>query len=325
MKSSASAIIVSYNTRDLLRECLQSLTDSTPDNFEIFVVDNASGDGSPDMIREEFPGVTLLANTENLGFAAANNQAFRNSSGEYIFLLNPDARVEKDAVHRMLAFMNTHPGCGICGGQIYTPEGKKAPSARSFPCTLHKFFTLFGLNARFPTSRIFGQPDMTWLSGHVPTPVDWVPGTFTCLRRSMLESIGFFDERYYLYYEETDLCLKAGQNNWQVFYLPQAAVWHVGGASSKTRADMEFHNAGSQLLLFRLRSEALYHRKNRGMLHLLGCMGMEFFFHALHFIKSIGPGERRAAKRAESRSFMQQSLQALKDTKLGSTSPPRPW
>ena len=196
MKSSASAIIVSYNTSDLLRECLQSLTASVPDTFEIFVVDNASVDGSPDMVREEFPGVILIANTENLGFAAANNQAFARSSGEYIFLLNPDARVAEDAIPKMLAFMDARPGCGICGGQIYTPEGDRAPSARSFPCTLHKFFTLFGLNTRFPKSRIFGQPDMTWLRGHVPTLVDWVPGTFTCLRRSMLESIGFFDERY---------------------------------------------------------------------------------------------------------------------------------
>ena len=325
MKSPASAIIVSYNTKDLLRECLHSLADSVPENFEIFVVDNASEDGSPDMVREEFPRVTLIANTENLGFAAANNQAYERSTGEYVFLLNPDARVGEDAVPRMLAFMDTHRGCGICGGQIYTPKGEKAPSARSFPCTLHKFFTLFGLNARFPKSRIFGQPDMTWLSGHVPTLVDWVPGTFTCLRRSMLESIGFFDERYYLYYEETDLCLRAQQNGWQIFYLPQAAVWHVGGASSKTRSDMEFHNAGAQLLLFRLRSEALYHRKNRGVLRLLSCMGIEFFFHALHFTKSIGPGAKRKGKRAESRRFMQQSIQALKDTKLGRTSPAHPW
>jgi len=156
--------------------------------------------------------------------------------------------------------------------------------------------------------------------------VDWVPGTFTLYRREMLEETGLFDERFYIYYEETDLCRQAKQRGWQVFFIPNAEVVHVGGASSKTRKDQQFDTGASQVVKFRMRSEWLYYRKNNGMLAVLANSGVELGWHALRYVINLLPGRSDgAAKRRQSKSIMAQVIESLQDTKFGSYAPPIPW
>lgn len=322
----ASVFIVSYNTVGLLRQCLASLAASEASfEYEVFVVDNVSADGSADMVRREFPGVRLIANDVNVGFAAANNQAYRESTGEFLFLLNPDAVVRPGAIASAVAFMEAHPEAGMCGGRICNPEGGLEPSARRFPGVFSNFFILSGLSSRYPDSPLFGRADYKWFDHRSAIEVDWVPGAFTAIRRTMLEQTGFFDERFYLYYEETDLCLRAHRAGWKVYFIPEAEIVHDAGACSKTRKNLDFDTGGSQLLSFRLRSEYLYFRKNHGLLPVLGNAVVEMGWHLLRIVANAGGGVERSAKRRYSRSIVRGTWRALCDTRLGRTSPPRPW
>ncbi|MGQ9921891.1 MAG: glycosyltransferase family 2 protein [Desulfobacca sp.] len=321
-----SVIIVSYNTSQLLHACLTSLVEANSSHeVEIFVVDNDSRDDSVAMVRRHFPQVRLIANRQNLGFAAANNQAYQEISGNYIVLLNPDARLQPGSLDRIVDFMEAHPEVGICGGRVVNSQGQLEPSARRFPNSLFKFLIISGLSDRFAHSRFFARADYKYFDHQTPLAVDWVPGTFTILRRAMLDQIGFFDDRFFLYYEETDLCLRAKRAGWQVYFFPGAEVVHVGGACSKTRKDLQLDLGGSQLLKFRLRSELLYFRKNFGLGALLANAGVEMAFHLLRCLVNMWPGEEYQRKRQYSLAILRHCLQALRDTHWGLISPAVPW
>ena len=322
-----SVIIVSYNTSSLLRQCLEKLfTTGKELEMEVFVVDNASADDSAAMVRREFPQVILIENSDNRGFAAANNQAWQQSRGEYVLLLNPDAYVKPGALVSTLAFMEAHPKCGLCGGRLVKPDGSLDPSARRFPGWLGKLSTISGLRARFPESRLFSRHEFGGFDHRTVMEVDWVPGTFTMYRREMLKQTGLFDERFYIYYEETDLCLNAKKLGWQVFFIPDAEVVHVGGACSKTRKDQQFDAGAGQVVKFRMRSEWLYYRKNSGLAAVLANSGVELGWHGLRYVINLLPGRQYAAeKRRESKAVMAGVVNSLRDTSFGAVAPPVPW
>ncbi|KZK74458.1 MAG: glycosyl hydrolase [Pelodictyon luteolum] len=322
-----SVIIVSFNTREILAECLMSLFRHAGEvPMEVFVVDNASKDGSPSMVRERFPAVRLIENSDNRGFAAANNQAYTLSQGDYVVLLNPDAYLQPESLANAVAFMDRTTGCGLSGGKIISPKGTLEPSARRFPSIRSKLLTISGISGRHPRSPILNRHEFGGFNHDAPMEVDWVPGTFTIVRRSMLESIGFFDERFYLYYEETDLCRRAKNAGWSVYFIPDASVIHIGGACSKTRKEKTFDDSGSQVLSFRLRSECLYYRKNHGAAMLIASTGLEIFWNLLIFTKNmVIPSEEAQRKRTASIGIGKQTLRALKDTRFGTISPPTPW
>jgi N-acetylglucosaminyl-diphospho-decaprenol L-rhamnosyltransferase len=322
-----STVIVSFNTRDILRGCLTELfANSQGLDMEVFVVDNRSSDGSAQMVEREFPKVHLIANTENLGFAAANNQAFRLARGRYIVLLNPDAFVKPGALQAAVSFMERTPGCGICGGRLVDLDGHLDPSARRFPTWPAKLSTLTGMSSRYPGSPVFNRHDFGGFAHDRHREVDWVPGTFVVLRQRMLAQIGLFDERFFIYYEETDLCLRARKNGWTVFFVPEAEVVHIGGASSKTRKDKEFDPAGAQVLSFRMRSEWLYHRKNGSLFTVLANAGVEFAWHLLRMWANRAKGRPGASsKRAGSANVIRLIRKTLRDTAFGRRSPAVPW
>jgi len=322
-----SVIIVSYNTSSLLRQCLEKLYENRPNmEMEVFVVDNDSVDDSAAMVQREFPQVRLIANDVNMGFGAANNQAWALSSGKYILLLNPDAFVKPSAIDNSIAFMDSHPQCGLCGGRLVKPDGSLDPSARRFPNFLAKFFTISGLRSRFPHSKLFSRHEFGNFDHNSVMEVDWVPGTFTVYRREMLKKTGLFDERFFIYYEETDLCLTAKRSGWKVYFIPDAEVIHVGGASAKTRKDQTFDTGGSQVLKFRMRSEYLYFRKNYGLMSVLANSGVEIGWHLLRYLVNLRPGNgERLLKRQGSKTIIRHGLRALYDTKFGKISPKKPW
>jgi hypothetical protein len=322
-----SIVIVSYNTRDILKNCLQALYQhGTGSSMEVIVVDNDSHDHSADMVKEEFPGAHLIANSLNLGFAAANNQAFRLTKGEYIILLNPDAYIGPSSIRNAVRFMDDNPGCGLCGGKIISPVGRLEPSARRFPSPVSKLLTLSGLSARFPSSPFFNGHEFGGFAHDRPLEVDWVPGTFTIVRKKMLDNIGPFDERFYIYYEETDLCLRAKKAGWKIFFIPDAEVMHIGGASSKTRKDKTFDNAAAQVLSFRMRSEWLYYRKNGGLMSVIASSGVELLWYSIRYTKNrILPSAGAEKKRAAASTTITQIIRSLRDTKFGRMSPKTPW
>lgn len=322
-----SVIIVSFNTVSLLRRCLSELfVHASGLPLEVFVVDNNSRDESAEMVRSEFPDVHLIANRENLGFAAANNQAWKRSSGEYVLLLNPDAFIKEGAIQNTVDFMVAHPECGICGGRLVNPDGVLDPSARKFPTALNKFFTLSGLRSRFPTSSVFSGHEFGGFDHQSVIEVDWVPGTFTMYRREMLDETGLFDDRFYIYFEETDLCKKAKKSGWKVYFLPSAEVVHVGGASSKTRKEHTFDESAFQVLRFRMRSEWLYFRKNSGIGAVLANAGTEIGWHSLRWFANMLPiRPDNSHKQQASARIISEVIATLQETRYGRFSPPAPW
>lgn len=322
-----SVVIVSYNVRDILRQCLQTLLARSKDlDIEVFVVDNASVDASAEMVRKEFPQVRLLANNLNLGFAAANNQAFALAKGNYVLLLNPDAFVRPGALHKAIDFMEHTTQCGICGGRVLDPSGNLMPSARRFPGVISRFFTLSGLSSRYPYSPFFNRHDFGGFAHDRVLEVDWVPGTFTLFRKKLLDDLRGFDERFFIYYEETDLCRRAKAAGWKVFFIPDAEVEHIGGASSKTREDQQFNAAAGQIGLFSLRSACLYYYKYAGLPGVTANIGLMILWNLARIVLNrFRNTPDSKAKIAGSRNAIRMMHQALRDTHYGRISPPTPW
>ena len=316
-----SVLIVSFNTRERLRACLAALAAQDADH-ETLVVDNASRDGSADLVAAEFPEAKLIRSPVNLGFANANNLALESASGRYLVLLNPDAVMPPSTLSEALRHMEAEPGVGMGGGRLLGPDGDLQPSARMFPSLLNEFLTLSGLAARFPQSRCFGRFDRTWADPLQAAEVDWVPGAFAILRRDLVDRIGLFDPGFFLYYEEVDLCRRIHQAGYRVAYWPDLAITHIGGESSKTVTGLGFSKSGSQLTLWRMRSQLLYYRKWHGRPAAWLVKAMEQGWHALRAFRNR---RRDPAKAAESRQVIHTWRQAWQDTQGGAVSPPQPW
>lgn len=328
MHPDLSIIIVSFNTREVLRQCLHSLYAAIGQRpAEVIVIDNASRDQSAEMVAQDFPLAHLVRSQSNLGFAAANNVGFALATGRYVVLLNPDAQLDADALDRAVRFMDVTPNAGMLGARLVDERGVDQPSARQFPSLLNELLTLSGLAARFPQSRLCGRFDRTWADPAQAAPVDWVPGAFAVIRHAALRSVGGFDERFFLYYEEVDLCRRFAAAQWEIWYRPEIVVKHIGGVSSKTVKEVEFSSSGSQLVLWRMRSALLYYRKHHGQLGAWLLSRLEIAWHALRQWKArhVGQQPSSAAKAAESGRLVALMRRAWGETQGGAISPPRPW
>lgn len=324
----ASVVIVSYNTREVLRKCLLKLQESIGRRaVEVIVVDNASRDGSADMVEKCFPAYRLVRSAVNLGFAAANNVGFGLTRGRYLILLNPDALLQPIALEHALGHMDKKPEVGLAGGLLINGQGISQPSARCFPSLLNEFLVISGLATRMPNSRLFGRFDRTWADPSQAAEVDWVPGAFSIIRRETLEEVGQFDERFFLYYEEVDLCRRIKAAGWKVWYWPDIVVPHLGGESSKTVEGVEFSQSGSQLVLWRMRSALLYYRKHHGRFSAWMVSRLEMAWQYLRHVRaSAGPSHpARLAKGAEALRVAHLMRRAWTETRGGALSPPRPW
>jgi GT2 family glycosyltransferase len=322
-----SVVIVSFNTCAVLRECLLRLQcESRGLHFETIVVDNASRDASAAMVRKDFPDVQLIESGENLGFGAANNVGFRAARGRYIVLLNSDAFLRSRSLLRAVRFMDATPAAGLAGARLVGQDGAWQPSARVFPSLVNDLLILSGLSAKYPRSRFFGRPDRTWADAHKPSLVDWVPGAFAIVRRETLAAVGDFDERFFLYYEEVDLCRRIKAAGYEIHYRPEVVVVHLGGESSKTQTQLALQSSGTQLALWRMRSAFLYYRKSHGALRARAAYAMESAWHRLRAFKNrAGATAQAQAKRDESRRLLLALRKAWTDTRGGRVAPPRPW
>lgn len=249
-----SVVIVSYNVRELLGACLRSVYTSAssrtdkPLSVEIWVVDNASGDGSAEIVRQEFPGVNLIANETNGGFAAANNQALRQCNGRFILLLNPDTVVQNDAIPRMIAFLEEHAKVGAVGAKLLNADGSLQHSAFKFPNLWMSFFDFFPINHRIINSRLNGRYPTSYYDA--PFPIDHPLGACILARNTVFKQVGLLDEGFYMYCEEVDWCIRVRRAGWEIYCVPQAQVVHYGGQSTRQfRGPMlvELHRSRSRL------------------------------------------------------------------------------
>lgn len=229
-----SVIIVNWNTRDLLGQCLQSLYDTTSDlDLEVVVVDNASSDASPAMVRKRFPQVQLIENRENVGFAQANNQAMKRCRGRYVLLLNSDAQALPGSLDKTVRLMDEHPRAGIAGVRLLNPDGTFQASHTPFPTLWREFLMLSGfgrllIRPTFPSSEPQTEKGVQKIKGYVEA-------AYLVARRETVDQIGGLDERIFMYAEEVDWCYRFAQAGWEVWYLPHVAAVHYGGQSSKQR------------------------------------------------------------------------------------------
>lgn len=240
-----SVVIVNWNVRDLLRRCLASIAGSD-DLFlagvsqpasrwtaEVIVVDNASTDGSRAMLAGEFPWVRLIANADNAGFTRANNQGLAISRGRFVLFLNPDTELAADAVTTMLDFAAAHPAVGIVGPQLRYGDGSPQSSRRRFPTLATFFMESTVVQQWWPRNRVLSRYYMLDRADNAVSRVDWVVGACMLVRREVLDQIGGFDEGFFMYSEELDLCRRAVSAGWQVAYYPPALVTHYEGKSSE--------------------------------------------------------------------------------------------
>jgi GT2 family glycosyltransferase len=230
----ASIVIVNWNTRALLAGCLESIEQNPPAGpFEVIVVDNASTDGSTKMIADCFPGVTLLANEKNLGFAAANNRGITHSRGDHVLLLNSDTIVRPGALETLLRFMEENPGAGAVGARLLNPDGSLQHSCSPLPTLMREAMHLFHLD--FRQRRMMQRWDI-----EQPRQVDVLLGACLLVRREALDQIGLMDEAYFMYSEEVDYCRRLRDAGWQLYWAPQAEVVHYGGQSTRQVATEMF-------------------------------------------------------------------------------------
>lgn len=260
LKFDISVIIVNYNTATLLPKMLKYLNAATA-NYGVrkIMIDNASRDNSQAYMRGHLADWELIFNQANVGFGRANNQALPKLQGRYVLLLNTDAFVSEDTLAKTLAYMDSHPECGILGVRLVGRDAVLQPSCRYFPTPWNLFLQKAGLTKWFKCTKL--MDDMSW--DHASVRVcDWVPGCYYLIRREVIDQVGLFDPRYFLYYEEVDHCFAAKKAGWQVHYYPDTTVVHIGGESAKS--DGEITSSGRQLVALQVESELLYFRKNHG-------------------------------------------------------------
>ena len=231
-----SVIIVNYKVKHYLEQCLRSVAEASRGiAVEVIVVDNASGDGSVEYLKERFPDVTIIASEENLGFARANNLAIRNSRGQYVLLLNPDTIVAEDTFRDFIGFMDSTPDAGGCGAYMLHTDGSFAPeSRRGLPTPFVAFCKMSGLASLFPKSRTFGRYYMRYLNENEVNRIEIMSGAFMFLRRDALDKAGLLDEDFFMYGEDIDLSyriLKAGYNN---YFLPSRILHYKGESTVKS-------------------------------------------------------------------------------------------
>ncbi|MBE9609559.1 glycosyltransferase family 2 protein [Chitinilyticum piscinae] len=321
-----SIIVVAYNSAPELPACLSAIRAAAAGvGHEILVVDNASRDDTLDLLRFE-SGIRLLPSAVNLGFAAGNNLAWRQARGRYLALVNPDARPDAGSLARAVRWMDAHPQVGLAGGRLLSEDGNDQPSARSFPSLLNDLLVISGLSSRFARSRFFGRVDRTWADPAEAAAVDWVPGAFAVIRCSALDEEGLFDERFFLYFEEVDLCRRLQARGFSVWYQPEWRAVHIGGVSSQRVEGEHFNRHGSQLSLWRMRSALLYYRKHHGWLGAFGASWLERLWHGLRLWRNrLQQRQGAQARCAESLALSRLLARAWQDTAGGRSSPPRPW
>jgi N-acetylglucosaminyl-diphospho-decaprenol L-rhamnosyltransferase len=309
-----SVVVVGYNTKHLLTPMLAALEASRGDlRLQIIVIDNASQDGSVELLKTEFPNVELLENSINVGFGRANNQALLSARGRYLLLLNPDAFVSKDTLSKTVRFMDEHRRYGVLGVKLVAEDGTLRSCCRNFPTPWNVALNITRLDRFFPKTRLVN--DMSWDHASVRA-CDWVPGCYYMVRREVLETVGLFDPRYFMYCEDVDHCRRVREAGWEVVYYPGTQVVHIGGQSAVTFDEPTDSNREVPALLSE--SFLLYLRKYHGLTGMLAIALVTILYDvASAFKQAIQKDATLAQERLKHARLV---FKLLNETKLASRS-----
>ncbi len=267
-----SIIIVAWNVRDLLYDCLKSVYNETKEiEFEVIYVDNASEDGSVEMARKEFSEVRIIENEDNEGFIKANNQGIEIATGRYVLLLNSDTIVLDNAIAKTVKFADEHPNAAVAGCKILSFDRTLRRDCFLYPSALNMFLSATYLNKIFPKSRFFGREGMTWWDFDEVREVETVCGCCALVRRAAIEQVGVMDPTYFVYGDDPAWCYRFKKAGWKGMFTPDAEIIHLGGQNTKKAAD--------RFLLQLHGSKLIFVRKHRGKLSfLLACLATACFF-----------------------------------------------
>lgn len=264
-----SIVILSWNDQRYLEECLQSLVNSTNRAMEIIVVDNASTDGTPDMVEAKFPMVKLIRNPENLGFPKGNNIGIQASRGKYVFLLNSDIKVLEGCLDAVAEHMDANQDIGMLGPKILNRDLTHQSSCRRFPTLWNNFCMLSGLSRVFNGSKFFSGEHMFYFKGDRLMDVDVLVGCFWAVRREALDEFGMLDEGFFMYAEDLDWCRRCWKSGWRVVFFPGAEAIHYRGGSSAKQDPV-------WVALTQQRSVLRYWKKHHGVVGRMGMSGLIF-------------------------------------------------
>jgi len=298
MHAQVAVVVVSYNTRELLLECLASACESTQgQSVQIVVVDNASEDGSLEAVRDAYPQAVAIQNATNRGFAAACNQAIRNSSSQFVLLLNSDARLTAQAFEALYECVDQNERCGAAGCRLIDATGAVAINTRNFLTPLNQAFELAGINVGLKALRRTHQPNFDGRMSDCS--VEWIDGACLMLRRAALDDAGLFDERFFMYSEDEELCYRLRKRGWVVCFCADGSVSHHGGASSR-------FNKTDNLRHFFL-SQMLFLSKHRGSYSVL------MYDVAMWIVLSLKTVFQPAGERREA---VREQLSALREARV---------
>jgi len=300
-----SVIIVVWNAKKYVLECLGSLRDCCADiHHEVIVVDNASTDGTPEMIASLFPEFRLIRNPENYGFAKANNIGILASSGEYVCLVNSDVKFTADCISPMLDYMIAHPDVAMAGPKMLGPNGEVRRSTMRFPTLWNTFCRAFGLDVAFKRSRWFGGWMMSDFDHQTTQSVEVLNGWFVLTRREAIDRVGLLDPRFFMYGEDMDWCYRFRQSGERVVFYADAEAIHYCGASSA--------NAPIHFYLEQYRANWQYWRKHHGWLAQAGFLATIAIHHSLRIAGSSLLYLWAPARRAETSMRLHRSVECLR-------------
>ncbi len=323
-----SVLFVSFNTcnltdlaiKEVKKELLNIKDKYSSFSSEIILVDNGSVDGTIEMIKNEHPDIIAKFTGKNNGFAKGNNIGFEIAKGRYIVLLNTDAFFIEGSLLKAYELMDNYKDISIGVGRLIGKNGEDQPSRRAFPGIITDFFKYSNLEGRFPKNRLFSMGEYGYLGVEEEGPCHWGPGAFNIIREEDLYKVGYFDEDYFMYYEEVDLALRFYRRGYLVYYFPQIKVMHIGGESAKSIKDNYISKSGNQLTLWSFQSKYIYYRKNYGFFKSYFSYKIEYFFRYLQYLKN-----RKNPKGNDLKIYLEQMSKAYKNTNGGKFSPPKPW
>lgn len=285
MACDLSVIIVTWNTKDFLCNCIRSIKENTKKIiYEIIVIDNFSSDGSPEMVEEKFPEIILIKNKINIGYGRASNQGLAAAQGKYVLILNSDIKINQNCLDDMLDFMEKNPAIGASSCKLTFSDGKLQHSCRKFPTFKTFFLMLLGLRFLFPKMKPFRKYLMLDWDHSEIKKVDQIMGSFMFIRSDVIEEVGGFDERFWMYFEEVDLCLRINKAGWKIVHYPYVSAVHFLSKSAEQWGDIKKISEYQKSLL-------TYFKKN-GKLYeyyiLLAANKIKylFFFPILKLIKN---------------------------------------
>ena len=300
-----SIVIVGWNAKHYLELCLESLAAAPPRrSMEVFVVDNASSDGSSEMIEARFPWVKLIKSPENLGFSRGNNLAIRQCQGRYVALINPDVIVFSGCLDALADFLDQNPDVGNVGPRVFNPDMTQQSTCRRFPTIWNNFCAASGLATKFRNSRFFSGEHMFYFSHDQTRAVDVIVGCFSMIRRETLDAVGLLDEDLFMYGDDVDWCRRCWAAGWKVVFFPGARAIHDRG---KTTAPYPVRFAVAQQ-----KSVLHYWSKHHGFLKALAIRGILFFRHAVRYALATLSNLRRSKVNREGEVQKQVSLACLR-------------